>query len=159
MCTRTLSLTFSIQNVRSFNISTKNDFTIQKVIATCSYNTDLILLSDLRLNSIKQISAVNDLQKKFFLKGYKLFYNSNGPSRGTGILIRRKLLDSNLKILDQIADPDCNFLLLHLEHNSKKFVVVSVYGPNHDTEINFYENLRLKLKKFNCPLILGGEIL
>ena len=51
-------LTFSTQNVRSMNISTKNDITQQKVLAICKLKTDFIFLSDMRLNSTKQISTV-----------------------------------------------------------------------------------------------------
>ena len=68
--------TLSIQNVRSLNVSTKNEITTQKILAICKLGSDLIFLCDLRLNSTKQVSAVHDLEKKLFLKGYKLFHNS-----------------------------------------------------------------------------------
>ena len=47
-------LSFSTQNVRSMNISTKNDITLQKILAICNLKTDFIFLSDLRLNSVKK---------------------------------------------------------------------------------------------------------
>jgi len=54
-----LNASFSIQNVRSMNVSTKNDMTAQKILAICNLKSDIIFLSDLRLNSQKQISAVH----------------------------------------------------------------------------------------------------
>jgi hypothetical protein len=61
-----LNLSLSIQNVRSLNVSTKNDITTQKIIAICGLKTDIIFLCDLRLNSEKNIHAVHDLEKQFF---------------------------------------------------------------------------------------------
>ena len=82
-----LNISISIQNVRSLNISTKNDLTTQKIISICSLKTDFIFLSDLRLNSLKQKAAVHDLEKTFAFNGYKFLHNSHIPSRGVGILI------------------------------------------------------------------------
>jgi len=86
----TLGLSFGIQNVRSLNISTKNELTTQKIIAICSLKNDFIFLSDLRLNSTKQIAAVNDLDKQFSFNGYKLIHNSCTSSRGVGILVKKQ---------------------------------------------------------------------
>jgi len=38
-------LSFSIQNVRSMNVSTKNEITTQKIIAICNLKSDFIFLS------------------------------------------------------------------------------------------------------------------
>ena len=155
--TTSTQFTFSIQNVRSLNISTRNDITLQKIIAICSLNTDFIFLSDLRLNSLKQISAINDLKKRFFLKGYEFFHNSTRPSRGTGILIRKKIRDSNFRILSEVCDLDGNFYIMHIEKNNSRFVLASIYGPNHDDEIEFYTHLKTELEKFSDPLYIGGD--
>ena len=77
------------------NISTKNDITLQKVLGICSLKSDIIFLSDLRLNSSKQSSAVHDLEKLFFFNGYKFYHNSVVASRGVGILIKKTICDSN----------------------------------------------------------------
>jgi hypothetical protein len=61
-----LDLNFSIQNVRSLNISTKNIITEQKILAITNAGADIIFLSDLRLNSYKQIDACKELSKNFF---------------------------------------------------------------------------------------------
>ena len=154
---RIFNSSFAIQNVRSLNISTKNDITLQKIISVCNLKTDFIFLSDLRLNSIKQISATNDIAKKFFFKGYKLFHNSPGPSRGTGILISKRITDSNFTILSEISDPDGNYLLMQVKLNNFKFILGSVYGPNHDDEIQFFDRLDSELRNLSDPFIIGGD--
>ena len=152
-----LNSSFSIQNVRSMNVSTTNDFTIQKLIAICNLKSDVIFLSDLRLNSTKQISAVHDLDKKLFLHGYKLYHNSFNSLRGVGILIHKKFADNGFSILETINSDDGNAFCMHVEIDTFKFVLCSVYGPNRDTEIGFYNNLKNILGRFNCPLIIGGD--
>ena len=152
-----LNLNLSTQNVRSFNISTKNDITIQKIIAITSLKSDIIFLSDLRLNSTKQISAVHDLEKQFFFKGYKIFHNSTGPSRGVGLLIKKNLLEKSLRIVDQVHTADCNLLQLNCIYNNNALSLVSIYGPNHDNEPEFYENLTANLRNINSPVIIAGD--
>ncbi len=136
--TSALGLSISCQNVRSFNISTKNDITQKKIIAIASLKSDIVFLSDIRLNSTKQISAKHDLEKKFFLSGYKLFHNSSLPSRGVGILIKNSLLESKFEVLDLQQTADCNALVMKVKFKGKNLLLVSIYGPNHDTEVVFF---------------------
>ena len=150
-------ITFSIQNTRSLNISTKNDITVQKVLAICNLKSDFIFLSDIRLNSSKQISAVHDLEKQFFLNGYKFIHNSVTSLRGVGILINRKIINGSFKILNTLKSDDGNILCLHVEFNGIKFLLCAVYGPNLDADIVFYENLSNMLRNFECPKIVGGD--
>jgi exonuclease III len=150
-------LSFSTQNVRSMNISTKNDITLQKILAICNLKTDFIFLSDLRLNSVKQIASLNDLKKRFFFNGYKLLHNSSLPSRGVGILVSKKFNEQNFTILNTVATADCNSLIIHVRIQGRDFLLASVYGPNHDNETHFYDELRTNLQRFNCPMIIGGD--
>jgi len=152
-----MGTSFAIQNVRSLNISTKNEITLQKIIAVCNLDTDFIFLSDLRLNSEKQISAVNDLDKRLFLKGYKLIHNSTNSLRGVGILIKKKFSDEGFKIVNIERSADCNIICAHVEISGQSLVLCSIYGPNKDTEINFYEELKNILRPYNCPFIIGGD--
>ena len=152
-----LRYTFSSQNVRSLNISTKNDLTTQKIIAVCSLNTDFIFLSDIRLNSDKQQSAIHDLKKQFFFKGYKLIFNSRFSSRGVGILVKKNIYENNFNILSNESDALGNFLILHLSVNNLRFVVAAVYGPNHDDEVEFFDNLQVVLGRHRDPVIVGGD--
>jgi len=151
-----LGISLGIQNVRSMNISTKNDLTTQKILAICNIKTDIIFLSDLRLNSNKQISAVHDLEKKFFFNGYKLHHNSRASIRGVGILIRKEM-DEKLRIIEKIDSEDGNFLLLRVMYRELEFILCSVYGPNRDCEIIFYNELKTVLQNFNCPIVCGGD--
>jgi len=151
-----LEISVSVQNVRSMNISTKNDITTQKIICICSLKTDFIFLSDLRLNTARQVSAVHDLEKNFAFNGYKFIHNSTIPSRGVGILIKKNIFD-NLTIIERINSEDCNSLLLHVQFRNKNFVLCPIYGPNRDNESTFYDELSIKLRNFACPLIVGGD--
>jgi hypothetical protein len=83
-------LNISTQNVRSLNISTKNIITDQKILAVVGLCSDIIFLSDLRLNSLKQSVACKDITKRFQLLGYKFIHNSPHSNRGVGILIKKK---------------------------------------------------------------------
>ncbi len=118
------NLSFSIQNVRSMNISTKNDITLQKILAICSTKSDFIFLSDLRLNSTRQNASLLELEKMFFFHGYKLIHNSTLPSRGVGILIKRGIFDNDLEILNTVRTVDCNCLTLHVRVFNKEYVFV-----------------------------------
>ncbi len=60
------NFSFASQNVRSLNISTKNDITWEKIISITQCRCDFIMLSDIRLNSMKLKSAVHDIEKNFF---------------------------------------------------------------------------------------------
>jgi hypothetical protein len=105
------NLEFGIQNCQSLNISTKNKKTDLKVNALVKKKCDIIFLSDIRLNTVKQAHAVHDLCKKFALAGYNFYYHSPSSSRGVGILISKKVnfvVDANR----QIVDDDGNFMIL-----------------------------------------------
>jgi len=126
-------------------------------LAITNQKSDICFLSDLRLNSSKQKSAVNDLEKQFFFKGYKFFHNSVIPSRGVGILIKNKLFDSGFSVETQIASDDCNLLLLNCTYNNSRIALGSVYGPNHDTEIIFFDVLSAAIRDVTTPMVLAGD--
>ena len=65
-------------------------------------NDDIIFVSDTRLNTEIQKSALNGLEKKLLFGGYDCFFNSETSNRGTGILIKNKL---NYTIINK----ECNF--------------------------------------------------
>ena len=72
-------------------------------------------------------------------------------------MVNKDLIPSNFEIIEQIGTRDCNSLLLHVRIHKKEYVIVAVYGPNHDNEVEFYSQLKRMLQKYNCPLILGGD--
>jgi exonuclease III len=154
---QTLDLNFSTQNVRSLNISTKNIITDQKILAVVGMGSDIIFLSDLRLNSLKQVVACKEITKRFYLLGYKFIHNSPLSNRGVGILIKKKAME-NLRILNTVRDLEGNHILIDIEYKSSRYTLGSVYGANTNDGIDMYNVLRnniLQLK--NTKIILGGD--
>jgi exonuclease III len=124
-----------------------------KVNALCKKNCDVIFLSDVRLNSVKQTHAVFDLGKKLESTGYTSFFHSPQSSRGVGILISKKVdFVSNSTILkDEIG----NYMILPVKINNKPVTLCAVYGPNSN-DISFFDNLETALNhKEN--IIIGGD--
>ncbi len=151
-----IDLNFDTQNVRSFNIATKNIITEQKLLAVTKSGNDIVFLSDLRLNSLKQIIACKELVKKFYFRGYKFIFNSPSSSMGVGILIKKTALEK-ISILNTVRDTEGNFILIDIEHKNSRFTLGSVYGANTNEGIQMYDSLQkniLDLK--NEFIILGG---
>ena len=152
-----LDLNFSIQNVRSLNISTKNIITEQKFLAIVKGGNDIIFLSDLRLNSRIQHVACSELIKTFYLHGYKFIHNSTISSRGVGILIHRKVLD-NIIVYSINRDVNCNYILLDIEFKTDRYTIGSVYGANTNDGFTMYTDLERDILAFkNTKIILGGD--
>ena len=84
-------ITFKSQNVRSFNISNTSKSTELKMLSLIKEKDDIIFVSDTRLNTDIQKSALNNLEKKLLFGGYDCFFYSETSNRGTGILIKNKL--------------------------------------------------------------------
>ncbi len=70
------NINFSSQNVCSLNVSKPGRKTYAKLAAITRSGTEVIFLSDVRLNSNKQIASVNDIEKKLKFLGYNLYHNS-----------------------------------------------------------------------------------
>jgi hypothetical protein len=142
--------------VRSLNVSGNKDKMVLKVRALVKNKHEIIFLSDTRLNSTKQIAAMNDFKKTFFAEGCDFYHQSTLSSRGVGILISRKL---QYKINTINGDNlNCNYLLLKLEIGDSHLIVGAIYGPNTDNEINFFENLSDSIRSLNTnSIILGGD--
>ena len=150
-------LNFSLQNVRSLNISTKNAVTDQKILALTGGSGDVVFLSDLRLNSQKQIASCAELTKKIFLRGYKFFHNSISSLRGVGILIKKQVME-NLVVHNIVRDTECNYIILDAEFGGKRMSIGAVYGVNKDEGIRMYADLERDLLQLkNKEIILGGD--
>ncbi len=112
------------------------------------------MLSDIRLNSSKQVSATMDIGKRFGFRGYNFIHNSTINSRGVGILISNKL---KATIHNTYKDLDCNILIIDLTIFGKRFTLGSVYGPNTDVE-NFFDDILHTCEAFsNQQIIVGGD--
>jgi exonuclease III len=151
------NLSFASQNLRSLNISTKNRITRDKIFAITREKQDIILLCDLKLNSNIQKAAVHDVEKYFFLNGYKLYHNSKHSTRGVGVLINRKISHS---ISNCLCDNDGNIIILelNLDVGNERLIVGSLYGTNQNEE-GFFITVEQFLNQLNGPpIILGGDL-
>ncbi len=148
-------LTYSIQNCNSLNISTVCQKQISKIIAITALCTDIIFLSDIRLNAnSKQVEKI----KKMFIynptHSYDAYFHSSKNRRGVGILISKKLSYTVEKFY---RDTDENILGLILKIDDFSLRAFSIYGPNHDDK-NFFKEIDSFLSQDReIATVLGGD--
>ncbi len=148
------SISILSQNVQSLNISSMCKKTSKKIFSVTRERDEIVLLSDIRLNSSKQVAATMDIEKRFGFRGYKFIHNSTSNSRGVGILISNKL---QATIHNTYKDLDCNILIVDVTILGKRFTLGSIYGPNNDVE-NFFSDIRHTCVAFaNVHIIIGGD--
>jgi hypothetical protein len=115
-------LTYSCQNCNSLNISTICDKQLKKIAAITSLDTDIIFLSDIRLNCANE--HINKIVKMFRYnkgKSYEFFYNSSMSKRGVGILISTALQYTVFSSNKNQVMPNFNFYWL-IWHKADKYV-------------------------------------
>jgi exonuclease III len=140
--------------VCSLNIAKPGKKTYAKLIAITKSGSDIIFLSDTRLNSNKQIAGVNDIEKRCKFLGYSLTHNSKTNSRGTAILISSKLKYS---VEDTYSDILGNILLMLVKIGNVKILLGSVYGPNEDN-VEFFQLLTTQIVTMHSDyVIIGGD--
>jgi exonuclease III len=148
-------ITLSVQNCNSLNISTMCNKQLSKLIAITALCSDIIFLSDLRLND--DIDAIEEISKIFLCnnkRNYYFHHNSNSNSRGVGILIA---CDFPCKIIYTYKDPDDNILGLVLESSGNIFSICAIYGPN-DNNKPFFSSLSNFIKTIgDVPIVIGGD--
>ena len=146
------NLSFSIQNCNSLNVSTCCPKQLKKIEALTSYDSNIVFLSDLRLNNS---DCVSDL-KPIFLSGstnqFDFFLNSSRSKRGVGILISKKI---DFQILDTFRDANKNILGLHIVISNHNFLLISIYGPNSVDPI-FFQTLGAALLSIRTPILYVG---
>jgi exonuclease III len=142
-------ISFCSQNCNSLNVSTIKNQDI-KISAICNYGTDIIFLSDTRLNGKDLI-----VSEKIRLR-YKMYINSTKSSRGVAILISNRLQH---EVLETVASQDENYILMKVNISGTQIVIGSVYGPNVDQGSDvFYAALESQLVRWsNLPVIIGGD--
>jgi exonuclease III len=129
-----------------------------KVTAIKKIGTDVIFLSDLRLNN-KQINITNKLRKELsngIGRGYDLWENSSKHNRGCAILLAK---DKKFEVLDGNEDDNQNIIALKVRTDEGTFLLVSVYGPNN-TCVEFFRNLELFLHVNagdGIYVVMGGD--
>jgi exonuclease III len=137
-------------------VSTKCKKSSLKVSALCKTGADIILLSDIRLNSAVQTAAVNNITKQFNFNGYDFYHNSNFSSRGVGILIKKQLA---LTIVETRQDRLGNILLLKLTGTGiEDLVLTALYGPNENNGDFFADLTRFLTDMQGCKIICRGDL-
>ncbi len=148
------SINFSSQNVCSLNVSKPGRKTYAKLAAITRSGSEVIFLSNVRLNSNKHIASVNDIEKKLKFLGYNLYHNSKHNSRGVAILLSTKL---NYIIVEKTEDISCIVLLLKITIGALCITIGSIYGPNNDDN-TFFNFVQENVNKLNSHYtILGGD--
>ena len=134
-------ITISSINCNSLNISQDcSKHQMLKIYGITKLKTDIILLSDIRLNSNIRKAETLSICKTFFTNpycSYDFFYNSQKNSRGVGILLKHNL-NFTAELLEE--DDRGNLLALSVCLQGKKFTLISVYGPN-EKDLNFFATL------------------
>jgi hypothetical protein len=86
------NLSYAVQNCNSLNISTVCNKQLTKIIAITALCTDIIFLSDLRLNSNEEnVEKVKKLLLYNSTHSYDAHFHSTKNKRGVGILIFKRL--------------------------------------------------------------------
>jgi exonuclease III len=118
---------------------------------------DIILLSDIRLNSNKQIAATLDITKRFLYRGYNFIHNSRENSRGVGTYTCFKKIRLYCTVHDEYRDMEGNILLLDITIQGVRMTVGSIYGPNNDNE-DFFNTISDTCNRLNNRLkVIGGD--
>ena len=148
------NLSFSAQNCNSLNISTNCPKQSTKIKSIIDLDSDIIFLSDLRLNNK---DTTRDIEKIFLSTGnrqYKFYHNSFRNSRGVGILISSNL---NCEIISPFRDDVGNILGLYINMDSHLLLLVSIYGPNNNDNI-FFRTLTVFSGPIRTFMLLLGVI-
>ncbi len=143
-----LGISVAAQNCNSLNVSSiKNqDLKLSSII---NYKTDVVLLSDIRLNG-KHSTIMNKLGL-----WYTVYYNSSKNSKGVAVLISKQVEHS---VVETAADPQENALLLKVNLRGKIVILGSVYRPNDNNCLPFFTFVNNTLAGWsNIPVILGGD--
>ena len=142
-------ISVSSQNCNSLNVVSSIKNQDLKISAIVGYKTDVIFLSDVRLNGKEQV-----VTEKLRL-WYKMEHNSSMNRRGVAILFSNQV---EYEILDSARDLQENALLLKVKINDNELVLASVYGPNDNNCADFFGFLTATLNRWNNPpCIMGGD--
>ncbi len=144
-------------NCNSLNMSSLGkDNHLLKIHGIVSLNTDVILLSDIRLCNSAGVSNINEITNTLRCNpycAYRLISNSKRNKRGVGILIKHSLPFS---VLSEYRDEAENIVGVCADLDGKRVAICAIYGPNNVDE-GFFNNLRDCIRVLNCPyVIIGG---
>jgi exonuclease III len=143
-----LDVSFSSQNCNSLNVSTSVRNQAAKIVSILDLNTDVIFLSDTRLNG-RHKSIIDAFRLR-----YRMIHHSSLNRRGVAVLIRN---DLDLQVQEEFRDTQENALLLRVVLRGMDMIIGSVYGPNTN-EFAMFDFLQDCLNRWrNLPIVLGGD--
>ncbi len=141
-------VSFSSQNCNSLNVSTSVQNQAAKIVSILNMDTDIIFLSDTRLNGKHK-----SIMEAFRLK-YKMYYHSSLNRRGVAVLIKNEL---DFQVLEEARDAQENALLMRVTICDNVMVIGTLYGPNTN-EFAMYDFLQQTLHRWRgIPTVLGGD--
>ena len=149
-----LNISISCQNCNSLNVSTSCPKQLKKIKSIVDLDTDVIFLSDIRLNNNENIADLESAFLNATSNKYVFLHNSTKNKRGTGILLKNSLNTTNMHVF---KDDSENILGLNLTVNENQINLVSIYGPNNDDPIFFRDLSRFLQLYPDCPSIVGGD--
>jgi exonuclease III len=151
-----INLHILAQNCQSFNVSTKCKKTSQKISTLLKTGADILMLSDLKLNSSIQNHVIDNIMKQVNYSNYEFIYNSPYAVRGVGIMYKKSL---GLVINRIRRDRTGNVLGINCNIDDKKLTLISIYGPN-DNSREFYVDVTETVRDLHDPenlIVIGGD--
>ena len=111
---------------------------------------DLMVLCDTHFSNSHHIYFKN------LAKNYHVFSSLvNNASRGVSIIVRKSL---DIEVLDKFTDTDGNIIMLKLRYDNMTFLLVGSYGPSHQDNPAYFENLFDRILQMNTQnYILVGD--
>ncbi len=144
-----LGLSFAAQNCNSLNVVSSIKNQELKISSIVGYKSDIILLSDVRLNGRDR--TISDR----FKLNYKMYHNSTMNRRGVAVLFSNHL---DLTVMETAADPHENILLMKVKINNQELIVGSIYGPNDNNCDHFFNFITETCMRWgNIPKLIGGD--
>ena len=98
---------------------------------------------------------MNKIRNQAHNMSYRVYENNNGHMRGVMVLVTLKKAIA-VNVLHKTDDG--NAIILEIEHDNQKMILVGIYGPSTD-EVRFYENLFDKVESYNNnKIIVAGDL-
>ena len=148
-----ISTSIKCQNVRSFNLSDRNNSRIDPKIEACIYEQDdIILLTNVQIGSNKK-----RIVQKFLRKGYEIFINSeSNAAAGVAICLR---IAKDIKVLSVKKDDNDRVIILKLMVEEEIIAVVSFYDSNtNSSEYMEWIDSALAEENISQGIIIGGDM-
>ena len=120
------------QNVRSFNVSSKNFKPAKaKLLSMLDENPDILLLSECKLSNYKAKLSIERFLKLSKVGTYISFFNSTSASRGTAIVLKNNIFDT---VEMHYKCPNENSLIIKAKKGAFQINIVCLYLSNNPND-------------------------